>query len=442
MRLALLLLLTCSVELYAQVDISAKPLIELFPDTRETASITVKGTFTPKAPVVLFDQADIAFEAGVANTVLSAISIDKGLTKNEFMHSLNAAWGNSSDSLFYIKRDPAHQRYPKAGGYYFVEDNEAHLQQPRIQSKDKVWPNPATEPKKLYVSWWLKQQNDTRDYFTFTLTDVSADFNPQEGDEFFIDVSPQRAGVPNEVLGRVINYNKTTKAFAANFYGQSNINKLKSVPPRVLKLNKGGSAALGEAIGGQGANKYIRIWEADGTEGAMRLSWTNTQVSMGNLQSYNRSNVVPRHWNHMEIFVDQINKTIETRVNGVSDFKGTYTDEADRAGFAPSIGLIGFDTNQEMFQRIWMDDIYMDTSFRRVTLGNADKRSAVTHEEVQYVDSWTATQIKFKPNYGSLSRLTPAYIYVYDENGVPNEKGIPFESPVSWGTSSVASSAK
>lgn len=413
------LLLSASVS--AQFNIVPQPQL-----SQENGDLTVTlfGTFTPKPATVLYDKTDIAYEHGVANTALSAIPPDRGLTKAEFMYSLNAAWGNASDDLFYIKKESTDQRYPKAGSYYFVDGNEAHLQSPRAQTKDKIFS--TNEPKHLYVSWWYKQQNDTRDYFTFMLGNVTENFNPVEGDEFVVDVGPHWSGI-TQVNGRVINYDPSANILTANFYAQNNANRIKL---KTLSLNKNGATALlNSNIGGQGSNKYIRVWESNGGEGAMRMSWTNTEIYLAELRGHNRSNVIARQWNHMEVFIDQINQTLKTKVNGQLDFQGTYTSAADKAGNAPSIGLIGFDSNQEMFQKVWMDDIYMDNSFQRVVLANAADYSAVTHEEVQYVGAWSGTQLKFTPNFGSLNRQTPAYIYVFDQNGTPNPQGIILGNP-------------
>ncbi len=431
MKLILIgLALVLPVAVCAQVSTSSKPKIERIDGA--IATVTLSGSFTPKSVAVLFDKSDLALENGVPNTSLSTIDPERVLTKSDFMYSLNAAWTNASGDGFYIKKDPAFQRHLGAGGYYFVDGNEAHLQSPRVQTKDKVWPA-GTEPKKLYVSWWFRQQNDTRDYFTYKLANVSDKFTPAEGDEFVVDVGAHYSGV-TEVIGRVINYNPVTNVLAANYYGQNNTNR---IDLKTLKLNKNGATAvLSEWVASQGSNKYIRVWEADGAEGAMRMSWTNTEIYVVELRGHNHSNVVPRQWNHLEVFVDQTKNTIRTKVNGKLDYEGVYAGAADKAGYAPSIGLIGFDSNQEMFQKVWMDDIYMDTSFRRVSLGNAPQYSAVTHEEVQYVDSWSTTEIKFTPNYGSLDRRVPAYVYVYDEEGVPNATGIAFESPIVMGASS------
>lgn len=413
--------LLCSVTASAQFNVYSQPSLE---QVNGVLTVNLYGTFTPKPAVVLYDKTDIAYEHGVANTALSEIAPDRGLTKAEFMYSLNAAWGNASDDLFYIKKEFSDQRYSKAGSYYFVHGNEAHLQSPRAQTKDKVFT--SNEPKHLYVSWWYKQQNDTRDYFTFMLGNVGEQFNAVEGDEFTVDVGPHWSGV-TQVQGRVINYDPITQVLTANFYNQNNTNRIKS---KVLTLNKNGATALLNVnTGNQGSNKYIRVWEANGGTGDMRMSWTNTEIYLASLRGHSRSNVIARQWNHMEVFIDQINQTLKTKVNGQVDFEGTYTDAADREGRAPSIGLIGFDSNQEMFQKVWMDDIYMDNSFQRVVLANSPSYNAVTHEEVQYVESWTSSQIKFTPNFGSLDRQVEAYIYVFDQNGIPNAEGILLGSP-------------
>lgn len=389
----------------------------------QITNVLLKGNgFGVRAVPVFYDKVGVTYEKGIPNNFFDAFSGDRQITQEDTLNNSASPWQNVHGSLF-VQADPAFMRSPQSGKYYYGSVIHSHIHNPRVHSRSGT----PVEAKKVYVSWWFRQQNDTRNYFQHELSTIDEGFNPVEGDEFVVDVGVDWTGI-DKVYGRVIAYYPETKILHANYYGQNNANRINS---KRLTLDKNGKGALLAVYArGTGSNKYLRVWESDGTDGTFRSSWTNTEVYQGDFRKVQRSNVIPRQWNHMEYFADQERKYIKTKVNGVVDAEGYYTVASDVAGHSPTIGLIGLDTNQsEMLQKIWMDDIYLDTSFRRVTLGNAPKHSDVTHEEVQFYSQWSDTEIKFTPYYGSLDRKSPAYIYIYSENDVPNTEGIPFESP-------------
>lgn len=389
----------------------------------QITNVLLKGNgFGVRAVPVFYDKVGVTYEKGIPNNFFDAFSGDRQITQEDTLNNSASPWQNVHGSLF-VQADPAFMRSPQSGKYYYGSVIHSHIHNPRVHSRSGT---PA-EAKKVYVSWWFRQQNETRNYFQHELSTIDEGFDPVEGDEFVVDVGMDWTGI-DKVYGRVIAYYPETKILHANYYGQNNANRINT---KRLTLDKNGKGALLAVYArGTGSNKYLRVWESDGTEGTFRSSWTNTEVYQGDFRKVQRSNVIPRQWNHMEYFADQERKYIKTKVNGVVDAEGYYTVASDVAGYSPTIGLIGLDTNQsEMLQKIWMDDIYLDTSFKRVTLGNAPKHSDVTHEEVQFYSQWSDTEIKFTPYYGSLDRKSPAYIYIYSEDDVPNTEGIPFESP-------------
>jgi hypothetical protein len=387
--------------------------------------VTITGAVHgAKSPVLFFDKADVAYEKGIANTTFSKYLPEMPITKTETLYDTKAPWGNV-DGTFFIHRDLSESRYKEAGAYYFSPYHDESLSTPRVHNKDTPYAATA-EPKKLYVSWWLKQQNDSRDMFTVQLDTVSTDFKPVEGDEFVVQVEKDWTGI-TEIRGRVAAYSSLTKMLSANFYGQRNANKFDKRP---LVLENGGTALIAKVVTWQGSNKYIRVWESDGADEAMRMSWTNTEIYAGDMRGLPYSSVIPRQWNHMELFIDQTKNTVKTKVNSRPDFEGVYSGDEDRIGFAPAIGLIGFDSTVEMPQKIWLDDIYMDSSFQRVTLADAENSADITHEEVQFYTKWTDSEIVFEPNYGNLDRKKPIYIYVYSNDNVSNSKGVILQSPI------------
>lgn len=420
MRALLFLVLICPLMALGQsvtsvvLEKSAEGVIE---------RVIVKGAgFGAKAVPVFYDTASQAYEKGVVNNTFSLFSPERQITQQDTLHNLTSPWQNVHGSVF-VQADPAFMRSVKSGKYYFGSAIHSHLHNPRIHSRSGT----PVESTKLYLSWWFRQQNETRNYFQHELSAIDTGFNPEEGDEFVVDVGMDWSGI-DKVYGRVIAYYPDTKILHANYYGQNNANRINGKRLSLDKNSKG--ALLAVYTRGTGSNKYLRVWESDGEEGSFRSSWTNTEIYQGDFRRVQRSNVVPRQWNHMEYFADQDRKYIKTKVNGVVDSEGYYTVASNVPGHSPTIGLIGLDTNQsEMLQKIWMDDIYLDTSFKRITLGNAPRYADVTHEEVQFFSHWTDTEIRFEPYYGSLDRRHPAYIYIHSESDVPNAEGIVFESP-------------
>jgi hypothetical protein len=397
--------------------------IEKVTDKGKILEIKIKGSgFGEKPLPIFYDKVGLAYENGVANNNYDSFSHDQLLTKQHVMGNALSPWSNLY-GVIYIRDDISLRRGRHTGKFYNGFGVKVNLQNPR------VYPRSGTqqESKKVYISWWFRQQNETRNYFQFELSNIDAEFNPKEGDEFSVDAGEHWTGITT-IYGRVIAYYPATKILHANYYGQYNTNRLTGNRLTLNASNK--SATLAVNTRGPGSNKYIRVWESDGTEGTFRSSWTNTEVYQADFRRVQRSNVVPREWNHLEYFADQDKKYVKTKVNGVVDAEGYYTLPSDIAGHSPTIGLIGQDGNQiDMHQEIWMDDIYLDGSFKRIVLGNAPKYADVTHEEVQFFSSWTDTEIKFSPYYGSLDRKLPAYIYIFSEDDVPNSEGIAFESP-------------
>lgn len=386
-------------------------------------NIVLKGSgFGAKAVPIFYDQVGTAYEKGVANNFFDTFTADRQILHKDTLNNTASPWSSVVGPL-YIRSDPKYSRGPDTGKYYNAATVKANLHNPRVHSRAGT----PQESKKVYISWWFKQQNETRNYFQFELNKIDAAFNPVEGTEFSVDAGAHWSGV-NTIYGQVIAYYPETKILHANFYGQYNTNRLTG--NRLTLIGSGKAATLAVNTRGTGSNKYIRVWESDGSEGSYRSSWTNVEIYQADFRVVQRSNVLPREWNHMEYFADQTKNYVKTKVNGVVDSEGTYTLASDVPGHSPTIGLIGQDGNQaDMHQEFWMDDIYLDGSFKRVVLGNAPKYADVTHEEVQYFTAWTDTEIRFAPYYGGLDRKKPSFIYIFSEDDIPNAEGIPFESP-------------
>ena len=66
--------------------------------------------------------------------------------------------------------------------------------------------------------------------------------------------------------------------------------------------------------------------------------------------------------------------------------------------------------------RVYVDDVYIDTSWARVELGNASTYSASTHREIQVPTAWSNGSVAVKFNPGTFTAGSTAYLYVTDSN--------------------------
>lgn len=420
MKYWIFLLIFFSAFVFSQTISSVEKKIS--PDGK-IAEVAIKGSgFGNKAVPIFYDQVGKTYEKGIANNYFDSFDPDRAITLKDTRDASSSPWSSVMGTV-YIQSDSQFTRGPDTGKYYYSPNIKSNLHNPRIHPRSGT----PQESKKVYISWWFKQQNETRNYLQYELSLEDDDFAPKEGDEFSVDVGPHWSGVTT-VYGRVIAYNHDTKILHANYYGAYSSSRLTG--KRLILEDGGKGATLAVFVRSYGSNKYLRVWESDGTEGTFRSSWTNVAIYQGDFSLVQRSNVIPRQWNHMEYFAYQARNYIKIMVNGALSGEGYYTSPSDVAGHSPTIGLIGQDSNQpEMHQQFWMDDIYLDGSFKRIVLGNAPKFADVTHQEVQYFSSWNDGEIKFSPYYGSLDRKKPSYIYIYSEDDVPNQEGIEFESP-------------
>jgi hypothetical protein len=73
--------------------------------------------------------------------------------------------------------------------------------------------------------------------------------------------------------------------------------------------------------------------------------------------------------------------------------------------------------------RVYMDDIYVDTTWARVMIGNASTFAASTVREIQIPSAWSNTSITITVNRGAFTNLNNAFLYVIDSSGTPNATG-------------------
>jgi len=83
--------------------------------------------------------------------------------------------------------------------------------------------------------------------------------------------------------------------------------------------------------------------------------------------------------------------------------------------------------------RMWADDVYVDTTWARVMIGDAATWSGCTRKEIQIPSAWSDTSITATFNQGAFSTGASAWLYVVDSAGTVNSAGFPITiGPVTY----------
>lgn len=132
-------------------------------------------------------------------------------------------------------------------------------------------------------------------------------------------------------------------------------------------------------------------------------------------------------WFHIQAWLrlnddGQQNGTIRVRVD---DSAAGATGVALRTGNAPmnqvrighywaTDGVDGW-PYENPGANVYLDDVYFDTTWARVEVGDAADYAATQHREIQIVESWTDTEITFTLSRGTLP-AGPAWAFVIGED--------------------------
>ncbi len=73
---------------------------------------------------------------------------------------------------------------------------------------------------------------------------------------------------------------------------------------------------------------------------------------------------------------------------------------------------------------LYVDNVYIDSSWARVEIGNASTYTASTVRAIQIPTSWSASSVTVNVNTGSFTTGSTAYLYVVDSSGAVNSNGI------------------
>jgi len=378
------------------------------------------GSKDDAAPV-LVDYVDVAFENGKEKKL--GEHYDDGDVINPASEDPVSLWGAATSSLpvrFDVSSTPRHS-FDKARYHLFGEN--VWLGRPVAYGGETGWDTPKNNPQ-LYLSWWVKVDFNSLYYWRFKPYDLEGQFLPGEPVNSEGELIGKFIGVDEEGL---LNF---------EFPGNVNANRLRGI--EVVGVTSGASTIFpedfraGDGFGYEGpGTKTLRIWDDPDSRG-IRTSLSHTDYFLSASSNpqhssnriYQQRDMVPESWHHFEVELDVEKGTFKSWFNGelggVAKFdpRAAYPD-----AYSPTIALIGNNAKQDHLQNMYISEIYMDKSVQRVVIGDAPNYDDLTHYELQRPVQWGDNEIEFSVNLGALDTSSDLYVYVFDENGVPNQEG-------------------
>ncbi|WP_131413937.1 hypothetical protein [Corallincola luteus] len=387
-------------------------------DLAQGVTVTVKGSgFGAKemAAPRFYDRGDVAYERGVANDHQSNFADGAEILRTE--DDPETIWTKSSNYSFGIppvltrSRD---RRTPYLNSHYYMHGVKAYLGWPAAISEG----NTEKGQKKTYISWWMKVLAHPQHYYQHTLSNRTGDFIVGSTDELGEEVR-----LSNGKSARLIHIETAEDGLEFAHIDIDEAKKLSDLGSTVVGVTSGAQAVLADQHKSYGSNKFIRVWDNPGGEN-LRYSWTNDELGGMSSRSYTDWIGTAGKWVHMEMYLDIDAQRTLAWVDNVVNHDMPMAEMKQDPNYSPNIGLLGFDGKVQTLQQTDVSEIYFDYTPQRVVLGNAPEWVNVTHAELQMPQAWTNDEVKFKLDLGSFEELTGSlFVYIFDENNVPNAKG-------------------
>ena len=149
--------------------------------------------------------------------------------------------------------------------------------------------------------------------------------------------------------------------------------------------------------------------------------------------------LIEGQWNRLEVYykfsdpAGAANGALQTWVNlgQNANYTSVVTRGADSVSSTRVIDnfLLPFmaDRLQNVHLRLYVDDVYVDTTQARVEIGNASTWEACSQREIQIPSAWSTTAITVTINRGTFSPGSQVYLYVIDADGNHNSEGYPLQ---------------
>lgn len=176
------------------------------------------------------------------------------------------------------------------------------------------------------------------------------------------------------------------------------------------------------------SNKVVRIWNGDENlnDRYRFLSWSSDLCdgpdSISGNHFNNTSFMEVDTWGFFEVTIrclDRANRIFRTmtKVNGkiFHDMTGVKADIESASLYSLACALVGKDPNQPTKSKMWISSLVMDTSLPRVILTNNSNYSLSTKFELQYLVSYSSTQLEGNFKFGELGNTGAVYAHIFND---------------------------
>lgn len=154
---------------------------------------------------------------------------------------------------------------------------------------------------------------------------------------------------------------------------------------------------------------------------------------------WSRFNVETTDWVGEEIFfqassTDIKNGVVRYQCNGVEMAHGSVMTRSTKAPdyMTRNYPVHGVNANPDRWSpgwlntnRMWVDEVYVDTTWSRVMLGDKPLRREGRKWEIEVPVRWSNGEIEIVVNAGVFKPGETAYLFVFDSNDNSNETGYP-----------------
>lgn len=189
--------------------------------------------------------------------------------------------------------------------------------------------------------------------------------------------------------------------------------------------------------------KVWRMWPDDGSTPNIYAAGHNNRIYVENVGQesgfWGKVYVPTLDWVNEEILFQASDNGIKNGVfwfkcNGVDMAQGTVMTRSPQApaymtknfvvhGVAANTGRWSPPWSRD--NRLWVDEVYVDTVWSRVMLGDKPLRREGRVWEIEVPVKWTDTAIELQAHPGIFKPGQTAYLFVFDSKGRSNEVGFP-----------------
>jgi len=406
-------------------------------------------------PAVLYDHGDIAWEDGNLN------DYHKSFEDMQLIRRIDAdpqtLWAKPSlpdeDNTGVLLAKSRDTRFGGQGAHYYASGNSNFLGWPTAHGGMSVDSN----SRAMYASFWMKTPFDLNNFYAIPADSESSGFIEGEDGQYGEQIEVE--GQPG--YGKIISYEPDLGSVAHGwifFEPPPGVNTRDMLGRTITGLESRTSiifpenssiSKFDEAGYLNPGGKYARFWsDESGTGYRFSLGSAGVPGTGGSLWANNFGSLspTPGEWNLFEVVLHVgdaslgLKPSLRVSINGKTFVESTdewveqMLTRTEERGLedesAVTIALLGIGDFRTIPFSFDLDDIYLDDSLQRIKICSAATIEAVRSGEggceLQHITKWEPSSIEFSLYQGALNgSTTDLYLYIFDENGIPNNNGYP-----------------